>query len=402
MWANSQGPQGTSFGPQQGFYFIELLSNAAGGNDASYWDKTAYGSNANYDRILVIENVYPNRSYGVTFYHKEGGRFVATHAGGGSTLLQIQSMQTNYAISDLTSATSSWQSKTVTFTTDAQTTRVAIMFSAYAPGINSSIQLDAITMTASKSCTPDIDGDGVPNGLDLDSDNDGIYDVVESGNEALDTNFDGVINGFDTGFADTDNDGASDQAELNTAKDSDSDSILDAFELDSDGDGCNDTEEAGYTDPNSDGLLGPNPVTQNSNGKVTSGSDGYTTPQDLNNDNTFDFRDENYDVGCYNPALQVVKSAAVSDTNLNGLTDVGDIITYTVVVTNTGGLPILFTSIDDKLKYGSTTQALTLDWSSTSTNVTVPPKTNLFAYSNYLDDSGAGWSEMNSSSQDWG
>ena len=200
VWANSQGPQGTSFGPQQGFYFIELLSNAAGGNDASYWDETGYGSNANYDRILVIENVYPNRSYGVTFYHKEGGRFVATHAGGGSTLLQIQSMQTNYAISDITSATSSWQSKTVTFTTDAQTTRVAIMFSAYAPGINSSIQLDAITMTASKSCTPDIDGDGVPNGLDLDSDNDGIYDVVESGNEALDTNFDGVINGFDTGL----------------------------------------------------------------------------------------------------------------------------------------------------------------------------------------------------------
>ena len=61
-------------------------------------------------------------------------------------------------------------------------------------------------------------------------------------------------------------------------------------------------------------------------------------------------------VGCYNPSLQVVKSAAVSNTNLNGLTDVGDIITYTVVVTNTGGLPILFTSIDDKLKYGSTTQ----------------------------------------------
>ena len=320
---NSQGPQGTNFGPQQGFYFIELLSNAAGGNDASYWDETGYGSNGNYDRILVIENVYPNRSYGVTFYHKEGGRFVATHAGGGSTLLQIQSMQTNYAISDITSATSSWQSKTVTFTTDSQTTRVAIMFSAYAPGINSSIQLDAITMTASKSCTPDIDGDGVPNGLDLDSDNDGIYDVVESGNEALDTNFDGVINGFDTGFADTDNDGASDQAELNTAKDTDSDSILDAFELDSDGDGCNDTEEAGYTDPNSDGLLGPNPVTQNSNGKVTSGSDGYTTPQDLNSDNTFDFRDENYDVGCYNPSLQVVKSAIVSDTNQNGQTDLG-------------------------------------------------------------------------------
>ena len=56
-------------------------------------------------------------------------------------------------------------------------------------------------------------------------------------------------------------------------------------------------------------------MNQNSKGKVTSGSDGYTTPQDLNNDNTFDFRDENYDVGCYNPSLQMVKSAVVSDTN---------------------------------------------------------------------------------------
>ena len=71
------------------------------------------------------------------------------------------------------------------------------------------------------------------------------------------------------------------------------------------------------------------------------------------------------------------------------------------MVTNTGGLPILFTSIDDKLKYGSTTQSLTLDWSSTSTNVFDGPRTNLFTYSNELDDGGAGWSEMNGTQQDW-
>ena len=42
-------------------------------------------------------------------------------------------------------------------------------------------------------------------------------------------------------------------------------------------------------------------------------------------------------------------------------------------------------------------RGLTLDWSSTSTNVAVPPKTNLFAYSEL--DEGSGWGEMNSSSK---
>ena len=49
---------------------------------------------------------------------------------------------------------------------------------------------------------------------------------------------------------------------------------------------------------------------------------------------------------------------------------------------------------------GSTTQALTLDWSSTSTDVTVGPITNLFYY-NELDDDDAGWNEMNGTKQDW-
>ncbi len=36
--------------------------------------------------------------------------------------------------------------------------------------------------------------------IDSDSDNDGIFDVVESGNEALDTNGDGRIDIKDSGF----------------------------------------------------------------------------------------------------------------------------------------------------------------------------------------------------------
>jgi hypothetical protein len=35
--------------------------------------------------------------------------------------------------------------------------------------------------------------DGVKDYLDLDSDNDGIYDLVESGSNAADTNLDGII-----------------------------------------------------------------------------------------------------------------------------------------------------------------------------------------------------------------
>ena len=287
------------------------------------------------------------------------------------------------------------QSNTVSFTTDSQTTRVAILFSAYSPGINSSIQLDAITMSDPISCNNDIDSDGIPNGLDLDSDNDGIYDVIESGNEALDTNFDGVINGLDAGFNDSDLNGAHDASESNTLIDSDSDGTIDAFELDSDKDGCSDSEEAGYTDPNSDGILGGSPITQDSKGKVTSGTDGYTTPQDLNSDNTFDYRDSSYDVGCYNPALIVVKSAVVSDTNSNGLNDVGDVINYTVVVTNTGGLPITFTSVDDQYTNGSETKNLTLNWSSSSTETIVTSTENLFYYSNRVDDSDYQWNEQN-------
>ncbi|MDB4716922.1 hypothetical protein OAF03_02020, partial [Flavobacteriaceae bacterium] len=406
VWSSSQGPQGTVFNPQQGFYFIELLTNDVSANDGSYWNESTVGSNGNYDRIMVIENVYPNRSYNIEYYHKEGGRFVATHAEGGTTLLQIQSMNTDYALSNISTPSANWTSNTVSFTTDSQTTRVAILFSAYSPGTNSSIQLDAITMSDPLSCDDDIDGDGIPNGIDLDSDNDGIYDVVESGNEALDTNNDGVINGLDTGFTDTDLNGASDTSESNSLIDSDSDGIIDAFELDSDNDGCNDSEEAGYTDTNSDGILGGSPVITDSKGKVTSGIDGYTIPQDLNSDNTFDYRDVNYDVGCYNPALIVVKSAVVSDTNSNGLNDVGDIINYTVVVTNTGGLPITFTSVDDQYTYGSETKSLTLEWSSSSTETVVTATENLFYYSNRVDDTDNNWNEQNgnqgSPEAEWG
>lgn len=121
----------------------------------------------------------------------------------------------------------------------------------------------------------DYDEDGVINMLDLDSDNDGIYDLFEAGHSEADLNNDGIIDGTPTAFG---TNGLFDMVEtvadngiLNyPISDSDLDGNIDAQELDSDNDGCNDVIEAGFTDSNSDGTPGPAPIVVDGNGSVTS------------------------------------------------------------------------------------------------------------------------------------
>lgn len=121
----------------------------------------------------------------------------------------------------------------------------------------------------------DTDGDGVPNHLDLDSDNDGIYDLVEARHTAPDANQDGIIDGAASAF------GTSglfngletivDNGLVNyTITDSDNDANIDSIELDSDNDGCADVIEAGFIDTNGDGSPGNSPVLVNAHGLVTS------------------------------------------------------------------------------------------------------------------------------------
>ena len=75
--------------------------------------------------------------------------------------------------------------------------------------------------------------------------------------------------------------------------DSDSDGFSNSSELDSDNDGCDDVLEAGFTDGDSNGLLGSGTfgsgLTVDANGVVTSGSDGYTLPEDGDANSIFDF-----------------------------------------------------------------------------------------------------------------
>tara|TARA_R110002049_G_scaffold309282_1_gene520038 strand:- start:7758 stop:13505 length:5748 start_codon:yes stop_codon:yes gene_type:complete len=137
----------------------------------------------------------------------------------------------------------------------------------------------------------DSDNDTVYDFYDLDSDNDGITDLIESGQLGLlsDTDLNGIV---DTGVALGVN-GWVDDAE--TAPDSyligyilndlDTDGIFSYIDADSDGDTCSDVIEAGFSDANGDDYLGDGIVIvdltadlSTGQGLVTNPSDGYTLP----------------------------------------------------------------------------------------------------------------------------
>ncbi|GAA3599062.1 T9SS type B sorting domain-containing protein [Flavivirga amylovorans] len=129
----------------------------------------------------------------------------------------------------------------------------------------------------------DSDSDTIFDFYDLDSDNDGIYDLIESGQLGTlsDTNLDGIEDGPTYGI-----NGWADAAETApdsniigyTPNDLDNDSLFSYIDLDSDDDTCSDVIEAGFSDANGDDLLGNNLVTTNAFGLVTNASDGYTIP----------------------------------------------------------------------------------------------------------------------------
>lgn len=145
---------------------------------------------------------------------------------------------------------------------------------------------------------PDTDGDGIPDYHDLDSDNDGITDIIEAGgtdsnrdgrsDSTTDTDGDGMTNTYDPGsggasqpVTDTDGDGVPDFRDL----DSDGDSVTDIIEgggTDRDGDGQSDSSK----DTDKDGI--PDPYDR------TSG--GTTQPtRDSDRDGVPDFRDRDSD-----------------------------------------------------------------------------------------------------------
>jgi hypothetical protein len=99
----------------------------------------------------------------------------------------------------------------------------------------------------------DTDGDGLPNLVDLDSDGDGVSDLVEAGgsdsngdgqvDNFVDTNHNGISDQFETSLG----------GHSLPLADSDNDGVDNHRDLDSDGDGISDVIESGGVDANGDG-----------------------------------------------------------------------------------------------------------------------------------------------------
>lgn len=129
-----------------------------------------------------------------------------------------------------------------------------------ANGINDYIDTK---ISANTYSIPDTDGDGVPNHLDLDSDNDTLWDVDEAGltNGDGDVNDDGKGDGADTegdGLLNLfDNSSAFGSAYRVYAQDSDLNGTPDYMQLDSNDDGINDIQTGlyGSYDTNGDGRI---------------------------------------------------------------------------------------------------------------------------------------------------
>jgi gliding motility-associated-like protein len=187
--------------------------------------------------------------------------------------------------------------------------------------------------------------------FDLDSDNDGIFDLVESGSNAIDANKDGIIDGLPSSFG---TNGLFDRLETSpdsgklnyTIVDTDTDGTLNYIDLDSDNDLCNDVIEAGFTDTNNDGILGNTPITVNTKGIVSSRTDGYTNPH------------ANYKTAA--PIIITTQPANQSQCelqNTNFTIATNPVDSYQWQLSTDGG--ILWTSIANNTSYsGSTTTSL--------------------------------------------
>jgi hypothetical protein len=174
-------------------------------------------------------------------------------------------------------------------------------------------------------CNTDFDGDNVADGTqstvadDLDSDNDGIPDLKETGNVNifLDTDGDGLPNYMDSNspgpgvtFTDVNADG------INDLYDADLDGQVNPLDRDSDNDGITDTREAGGNDANGDGII---------DGFADAGGDGLndataTTPlavADFDGDGKANYLDRDSD----NDGITDARETGIADVNGDGVAD---------------------------------------------------------------------------------
>ncbi len=179
--------------------------------------------------------------------------------------------------------------------------------------------IDNFSLFATLSGT-DEDGDGLPNYLDRDSNNNGIADIIEAG--GIDADGDGEVDSF----TDTDTDGLHDPYDADNggasliSGDSDGDGVLDVLDLDSDNDGIPDITEAGGTDSDGDGRV---------DDPTDTDEDGFADLHDIDNggsqlgvpDSDFDLIPDFKDLDSDNDGITDAVENGGDDTNSDGLID---------------------------------------------------------------------------------
>jgi len=171
---------------------------------------------------------------------------------------------------------------------------VARIAGASSGGRQHSIEFNCVTnFVGPETYGIDNDSDGIANHIDLDGDNDGIYDAMEAGHNQPHTN--GVVNGAYglNGLANVVETVAESGVINYTLTNSDGTDPPNYLDTDSDDDGCSDANEA-YNDANADGgdneyYTTGNPPATDSYGRVTAAT--YPVPADIDSDSTYDHQE---------------------------------------------------------------------------------------------------------------
>ena len=235
------------------------------------------------------------------------------------------------------------------------------------PAINNNcVDANADGQCDQVSAVYDSDGDGVPDHLDLDSDNDGITDLVEAGHQQPDEDGNGIIDGDNSFFGQNGlfNAIASDPDAFSAFEtygriDTDRDGVPDHDDLDADNDGINDVVEANFvtSDSNGDGRIDDgngNPPVVSITGLAPIIDPAITTiaiplPLDTDADGIPDWHDLDSDNDGINDVAESVKTDGdndgiigmgipIVDANGKAISDIsGAILVTTSQPTNTDG-----------------------------------------------------------------
>ncbi len=161
----------------------------------------------------------------------------------------------------------------------------------------------------------DADDDGHANYRDLDSDQDGLSDLLEARNNAVDQDKNGVLDNI----VDADFDGADDNSGSTTPIDTDGDGLPDMLDLDSDGDGLFDLIESGGVDANNNGRV--DSLDDSDGDGIPDFVDvGSTSGNDTDNDGIDDMADISF-TGGVDTDGDGIDDQYDADPNGNGLVD---------------------------------------------------------------------------------